>query len=1424
MTLLKRPFFVFWVTFQLCAAAGENAENPCGTQETQAVVAGSWRRSPCELCTCDEGRVHCHRRTCAPLTCSSRSFPVLAPGACCPHCFQTQQCHGSCSRCNSPSHWSCTECKNGRVLQLHPGDEDGHCTDQCPAGFFRTPANRCQACQTTCKTCYGSLENNCMSCTDMHILREDSCVRTCERGFFSDGHACWACHPTCSACRAWGACDSCLPGHRLLHGKCIAATCVKGTYYDRTNNRCQDCTKGCVDCVKLTGGQVTCLECPESLVPLEDRCVSRCPVGFFQNERNFCEGCHRSCTECNRRGPSGCTACPAETYLTVECFCMSSCYVGSYNTNGICEACGHNCHQCQSYRNCEKCDTGFVLQHGECVVRCDDDYFLDLSSGTCKECSWNCGTCYGPNPDNCLSCSDSRLIQNSDCVSRCSEGFAADEDGTCKRCPSSCKTCVTRRYCTVCKESFFWQAGQCVEQCSPGMLKDEASRACHDPILLASWTEEVDRPYSRENKIEKATALYRRINSVPTSTAVHEEPEALPDYDFGTTSLVPVATNFARDVATSTASTVQSPSQTPMTRNRGTTPAQRLSAVSHEPGHHINFTRTFKEAAITSAPHRRTFNHSVGGRKPDAVLARPLIVSLLHYDSMRSGIREEPPSGYPVMCVSPCDQRHPSYSKRSCAHAFNGSTACSFDWEASTNPQAPVFERITRSTPFANAHQQVLDSVYFKGGTVLRCAIQFCKEGSGTRGPRLLSPQVTISDREGMCKEPEGNLEPFTATMHYHNGSHTEPNRLRIQVDIPHTDSMFPLVSTYPLHNVEDLLTNMVSQKQHVCSNLPHSSAELPDALTFLRSEDYNQSTSSAPLKPHQQDTSMRGEIAVDMYRHLDLNKCLWTFSATLPIKYVLDFCGGSILDDHKEKKTTRKFLTVHVPFYVTKITPQGPGQWRFEEHRSQLEISFSYSSVHWAQSLQTEAAPGGHVFVKRFTLSQDGSLTMHIVSKANFHGKLVVKPLRLSLSLPCRVRMLAGCFVIGHRSLPGVSSHVGVPEGQHLTFRLNLMWSERTFDCPTQLWRATSSYSVKDYKGNYTLFLVPCVVDAVREYSPIVEETCVPHQPIRFAVPVTLSQSRPPVPQAYSMDTRFQLFSNLDNFLFAPKGFDYDIESQDDERNVFFKGEVLYGRVTWDPSEDPIAAIHIDQVFLCAGKFGFTPTYDPSGEVFGKGPTYGCVQPGPNLQHRFLILDRFNTESVQESVRGVKFDAKFAGDIGTQNFGESSGMDGFSMNVDPLYLVAPGTKWYLQVLYSVAPLRTSHSMLRRRRRSISTSFNGTNIHGFLVADSGQSEARDRSSEPASPLSTVFFAVGSVILLLATASLVLVSRVISKNLHRNAYKSGEREVKCPTVKYGESAIMFRWGDRNGCETLSRVKVTRLSWSHLNMRSEHTSEV
>ncbi|MGH0153886.1 UNVERIFIED_CONTAM: hypothetical protein FKN15_025679 [Acipenser sinensis] len=106
---------------------------------------------------------------------------------------------------------------------------------------------------------------------------------------------------------------------------------------------------------------------------------------------------------------------------------------------------------------------------------------------------------------------------------------------------------------------------------------------------------------------------------------------------------------------------------------------------------------------------------------------------------------------------------------------------------------------------------------------------------------------------------------------------------------------------------------------------------------------------------------------------------------------------------------------------------------------------------------------------------------------------------LQASPQAPGQTTGVAGQFVMEHHTLPGQKSHLMAPD--HLggiEFDLQLLWSAQSFDSPYQLWRATSSYSRKDYSGEYSVVIIPCTVQPTQPWIDPGDKplTCTAHAP----------------------------------------------------------------------------------------------------------------------------------------------------------------------------------------------------------------------------------------------------------------------------------------------------------------------------------------
>lgn len=68
-----------------------------------------------------------------------------------------------------------------------------------------------------------------------------------------------------------------------------------------------------------------------------------------------------------------------------------------------------------------------------------------------------------------------------------------------------------------------------------------------------------------------------------------------------------------------------------------------------------------------------------------------------------------------------------------------------------------------------------------------------------------------------------------------------------------------------------------------------------------------------------------------------------------------------------------------------------------------------------------------------------------------------------------------------------------------------------------------------------------------------------------------------------------------------------------------------------WNPEQNLNAAykLQLEKVYLCTGRDGYVPFFDPTGTLYNEGPQYGCIQPNKHLKHRFLLLVGKNIEFV---------------------------------------------------------------------------------------------------------------------------------------------------------------------------------------------------
>lgn len=88
-------------------------------------------------------------------------------------------------------------------------------------------SGHCRPCHSTCETCTGSTEGDCLSCSSSFLLQHNKCVTSCDEGYYMETGGCAKCLHTCTQCVSRMNCTQCAKGLLLQSGEC-RTTCADG--------------------------------------------------------------------------------------------------------------------------------------------------------------------------------------------------------------------------------------------------------------------------------------------------------------------------------------------------------------------------------------------------------------------------------------------------------------------------------------------------------------------------------------------------------------------------------------------------------------------------------------------------------------------------------------------------------------------------------------------------------------------------------------------------------------------------------------------------------------------------------------------------------------------------------------------------------------------------------------------------------------------------------------------------------------------------------------------------------------------------------------------------------------------------------------------------------------------------------------------
>ncbi|CAD8104463.1 unnamed protein product [Paramecium primaurelia] len=363
--------------------------------------------------------------------------------------------------------------------------------------YYFKPTLSCLDCPSSCLSCTSQL--HCLTCQTSYIQTKEGCV--CKINQYEYQNQCYDCPIECNQCLSATYCIECLTinNRRLLNGQCV---CINGYYPIVDNPICLICHKFCETCSGPTNND--CITCKNISMIEQIGSTCSCPLGTsYQESTNSCNSCHFSCQTCFRASINGCLTCNQLQFRVLkglECVCQP----GYYEVNNDCIACPieldstlsqcykqcNNNSQIWHSQNCLQCDSGFIIEFGECRPICGDLQVLgyeqcedgnSIFDDKCYNCQFQC-------PQNCLTCDSSTVLPCPDICGdgiitgdeECEDGNSIEYDG-CYNCKYQCQPA-----CTKCIKGLCYECATSGWQIDPTQTPWVCKEKCGDSVIVGS--------------------------------------------------------------------------------------------------------------------------------------------------------------------------------------------------------------------------------------------------------------------------------------------------------------------------------------------------------------------------------------------------------------------------------------------------------------------------------------------------------------------------------------------------------------------------------------------------------------------------------------------------------------------------------------------------------------------------------------------------------------------------------------------------------------------------------------------------------------------------------------------------------------------------------------------------------------------------
>lgn len=437
---------------ETCAGAGQDSCLTCAPAHLhvidlavcmQVCPEGYYENYDNKTCVpCEANCASCQER---PDHCTSCDHHLVMHenqcySACPAHTYETEDyncasCHLSCLTCNGSSESQCITCRSGRF------SHDGKCLNSCPDGYYGDKKRQeCMACPTGCATC--SNNGFCLTCKENWTKnKKNRCIangsETCDESEYYDNGRCHTCHSTCETCKGptEADCLTCSSSLLLQNNKCVN-TCDDGYYMEA--GVCAKCLHTCNQCVS----RMNCTSCAKGLQLQSGECRTTCAEGYY-SDRGTCAKCYLSCHTCSGPRRDQCVKCPNDWQLAGG-ECHPECPEGFFKTPFGCQKCHHYCKTCSDAGPlaCTSCPSHFMLDNGLCI-ECLGSQFYDPPTQQCKTCHESCRSCSGPGQYSCVTCAFPLHLDrlNNQCVPCCPTD-ALPEDQSCCHCDKDTGGCI----------------------------------------------------------------------------------------------------------------------------------------------------------------------------------------------------------------------------------------------------------------------------------------------------------------------------------------------------------------------------------------------------------------------------------------------------------------------------------------------------------------------------------------------------------------------------------------------------------------------------------------------------------------------------------------------------------------------------------------------------------------------------------------------------------------------------------------------------------------------------------------------------------------------------------------------------------------------------------------------------------------------